>query len=66
LGYGFGCTGSNGSAGNPGGRVTKTYTKGSDGPGYTTSIAIRVGGGGAGGYNAGGTGGSGAVYVSIR
>lgn len=69
MGYAFGCSGGNGSAGNAGGRVTTSYTKGVSGPGYTAttglSASIHVGGGGGGGYNAGGTGGGGAVYVSI-
>jgi hypothetical protein len=65
AGSAFGCSGGNGSAGGGGGRVTNSWTKGVNGPGYATTASIFVGGGGNGGYNAGGTGGTGAVYVSV-
>ena len=64
-GSAFGCSGGNGSGGNAGGRVTASFTKGSNGPGYALTCSIYVGDGGGGGYNAGGTGGTGAVYVSV-
>lgn len=65
MGYAFGCSGSNGSQGYPGGRTVRSLTKGLNGPAYSTSLSIAVGAGGGGGYNAGGTGGTGAVYVSF-
>lgn len=64
-GSAFGCSGGNGSTGAGGGRVTNSWTKGIDGPSYASTCSIFVGGGGGGGYNAGGTGGTGAVYVSV-
>lgn len=64
-GSAFGCTGSGGSWGTAGGRVVSSYTKGVNGPGYGLTCSIAVGGGGGGGYHAGGTGGTGAVYVSV-
>jgi len=65
AGVAFGCSGSAGSAGGGGGRVVASFTKGVNGPGYAQTIAILVGRGGDGGYNAGGQGGTGAVYVSV-
>lgn len=65
AGSAFGCTGVNGSAGGAGGRVTANWQKGVNGPAYASTASIFVGAGGAGGFNAGGTGGSGAVYISV-
>jgi hypothetical protein len=65
AGVAFGCTGSAGSVGYPGGSSANTLTKAVNGPPYSNTISIGVGAGGAGGYNAGGTGGGGSVTVVV-